>query len=91
MSFREGNIFVSLKVVSEFDRLTRSYSAPIPKIVFMVDGKYVRMPVDPGLMRRLGDFLVKLGTVLDDIEIPYEDVDMGAVKGRLDRFREAIQ
>lgn len=91
MSFREGNIFVALKVVSEFDRQTQSYSDPFPKIVFMVDGKYVRMPVDSELMKRLGEFLVKLGTVLEDVEIPHREVDMDDVRRKLERFREVVQ
>ena len=91
MSFREGNIFVSLKVVSEFDRQTQSYSDPFPKIVFMVDGKYVRMPVDSELMKGLGEFLVKLGTVLEDVEIPQKEIDMDNVRRKFERFREVVQ
>lgn len=90
MSFREGNIFVALKVISEFDRHTRSYSDPLPKIVFMVDGKYVRIPVDSELMKGLGEFLVKLGMVLEDVEIPQKEVDIDDVRRKLRRFREVV-
>lgn len=91
MSFRESSIFVALKVVSEFNRDAQSYSDPVPKIVFMVDGKYVRMPVDSGLMKRLGEFLGKLGTVIEDIEVTRKELDMDDVRRKLDRFREVIQ
>ena len=90
MSFREGNIFVALKVMSEFDRYTRSYSDPLPKIVFMVDGKYVRIPVDSELIKGLGEFLVKLGMVLEDVEIPQKEVDIDDVRRKLRRFREVV-
>lgn len=91
MSFREGNVFVSLKVVSEYDRGSQSYSDPIPKIVFMVDGKYVRMPIDSSLISRLGEFLVKIGSVIDGIEIPRKEVDVDDARRKLERFREVVQ
>ena len=90
MSFREGNIFVALKVIYEFDRYTRSYYDPLPKIVFMVDGKYVRIPVDSELIKGLGEFLVKLGMVLEDVEIPQKEVDIDDVRRKLRRFREVV-
>ena len=44
MSFREGHLFMALKLVTPFDKGSQTYLDPIPKIVLMVDGKYVRGP-----------------------------------------------
>ncbi len=51
----------------------------------------VRMPVDSELMKRLGEFLVKLGTVLEDVEIPHREVDMDDVRRKMERFSEVVQ
>ncbi len=49
-------------MVSSFDKESQSYQQPQPKITCMVDGKYIRMPIDASL--------IKLGDVLEGVEIP---------------------
>ena len=60
MSFREGHLFMALKLVTPFDKGSQTYLDPIPKIVLMVDGKYVRMPVDGNLIGSFGRFLCRM-------------------------------
>ncbi len=76
VSFRKGHVFVALKLVSQYDRESQQYEDPVPKITFLVDGKYVRMPVDSSLLKSLGKFLGDLGDILEGVEVPERSVDI---------------
>ena len=39
LSFREGHVFMALRMVSPFDQNNGTYLDPIPRITFLVDGK----------------------------------------------------
>ena len=74
MSFREGHLFMALKLVTPFDKGSQTYLDPIPKIVLMVDGKYVRMPVDGDLIGSFGSFLCRMSEALEGYgQGPQED------------------
>ena len=90
MSFREGHIYVALKMVSSFDKESQSYQQPQPKITCMVDGKYIRMPIDAPLIKRFGDFLIKLGDVLEGVEIPQREIDMDEVRRKMHSFQQRL-
>ena len=90
MSFRDGHIYAALRMVSPFDKKTQSYQQPEPKITFMVDGKYIRMPIDAPLIKRFGDFLMKLGDVLEGVEIPQKEIDMDEVKRKMRSFQQRL-
>ena len=80
LSFREGHVFMALRMVSPFDQDNGTYLDPIPRITFLVDGKYVRMPVDKNLLKRFGSFMDKLSELLEGIEIPEQELDFEEAK-----------
>lgn len=90
MSFGEGHIYAALKMVSSFDKESQSYQQPQPKITCMVDGKYIRMPIDASLIKRFGDFLIKLGDVLEGVEIPQREIDMDEVRKKMRSFQQRL-
>lgn len=87
---REGHIYAALKMVSSFDKESQSYQQPQPKITCMVDGKYIRMPIDASLIKRFGDFLIKLGDVLEGVEIPQREIDMDEVRKKMRSFQQRL-
>lgn len=87
-SFRQGHISVDLKLVTPYDEAAGRYLRPIPKVVFLVDDRYVRMPVDGHLIRSLGEFLTDLGKIIEGIDLPERRVDVPMV---IDRIMEAMQ
>ena len=90
MSIRRGHVYMALKMVSAFDKDRQEYLEPLPKITFLVDGKYIRMPVDSGLFTELGRFMVNLGDVLRDVRVPEDEVDMEEVRRKLQAFRGTV-
>lgn len=88
MSIRRGHIFLALKMVAAFDKERQEYLELVPRITFLVDGKYIRMPLDSGLFTELGGFMIKLGKVLKDVRIPEDDIDIEEVKRKLQAFKE---
>ena len=83
MSFREGHLFMALKLVTPFDKGSQTYLDPIPKIVLMMDGKYVRMPVDGDLIGSFGRFLCRMSEALEGVEVPKKEIDMDKVLRRM--------
>lgn len=83
MSFREGHLFMALKLVTPFDKVSQTYLDPIPKIVLMVDGKYVRMPVDGDLIGSFGSFLCRMSKALEGVKVPKKEIDMDKVLRRM--------
>ena len=63
-SFEQRNVTVPVKMVSKFDKNGKKYLEPVPRIAFLVSGKYNRIPSDPDFLRDLGSFLVTLGMPL---------------------------
>ena len=76
LSFREGHVYMALKMVSPCDDSTETKFDPIPRIVFLVDGKYVRMPVDRALLKKLGTFMVRLSELLEGVKVPEKEIDL---------------
>ena len=67
---------MALKLVTPFDKVSQTYLDPIPKIVLMVDGKYVRMPVDGDLIGSFGSFLCRMSEALEGVKVPRKEIDM---------------
>ena len=89
MSFKKGPVYMGLKIVSPFNKETQEYEAPIPKVVFLVDGKYVRLPLDSDLFRDWGEFLGKLSAVTDGVRVPEKEVNMKEVMAKLSCLKGA--
>ena len=83
MRFREGHVHMALKLLSFPDDEAGSNRSPVPRITFLVDGKYVRMPPDKVLLEDLGRFMVDLSTVLEGMDIPKKTTDVESVKERI--------
>ncbi|MBQ7701491.1 MAG: hypothetical protein IJT54_03720 [Candidatus Methanomethylophilaceae archaeon] len=84
MSFEEGHVRMSLRMITPFVRDGQIYADPFPKILFLVDGKYVRMPLDSGLLRDLGDFMTRLGAAIEGVDLPGKaEDDIPLVRSRL--------
>lgn len=83
MSFRNGHVYVALRMVMPFDRERNEYADAFPRITFLVDGKYVRMPIDSDLLMSLGSFLMKVGDVLKDVKIPEKEINVEDVRKRI--------
>ena len=74
---------MALKLVTPFDKGSQTYLDPFPKIVLMVDGKYVRMPVDGDLIGSFGSFLCRMSEALEGVEVPKKEIDMDKVLRRM--------
>ena len=90
LSFRKGHVFVALKMVTPYNREEQRYEKPIPKITFLVDGKYVRMPIDSSLLKSLGKFLEDLGDILEGVDVPEQKIDIGAAKRLMSSYVEKV-
>ena len=88
LSFQRGNIYMGLKLVSEYDKSAGRYKEPVPKITLMFDGKYVRMPIDSSLIRDFSRFLGSLAEVVDGVDVRHEE-DPEEVNRRIEEFRRA--
>ena len=91
MSFRNGHVYVALKMVMPFDRERNEYAEAFPRITFLVDGKYVRMPIDSDLLVSLGRFLMKMGDALEGVEIPEKEIDIEDVRNRILELTGGLQ
>ena len=87
MSFRQGNARVELRLITPFDETLGRYLRPIPKVVFLVDDKYVRIPVDGRFITDLWEFLIDLGRVIEGIGVSGNKIDVDGIIGRI---REAM-
>jgi len=83
MSFRNGHVYVALRMVTPFDREKNEYADAFPRITFLVDGKYIRMPIDSDLLTSLGSFLMKMGDVLEGVRIPEKEINVEDVRNRI--------
>ena len=87
LSFREGHVYMALKMVSTFDEVNKVYKDPIPRVTFLVDGKYVRMPTDRRLLRKLGEFMVSVSDLLEGVDIPENNLDLDRARREIDRIK----
>ena len=87
LSFREGYVFMALRMVSPFDKDRGTYLDSIPRITFLVDGKYVRMPVNKNLLKRFGTFMVKLSDLLEGIDVPEQELDFEEAKRVISEYK----
>ncbi len=89
MSIRTGNAYMALKLVSPYDKQAQTYLDPVPRITFIVDGKYVRLPFDSGILKDLGNFMVSVGEAITGVEIPRDKPDMERIGALMQQFRNA--
>ena len=90
LSYRKGHVYVALRIVTPYDKEKQQYAEPMPKIVFLVDGKYVRMPIDSSLLKSLGKFLIDLGEVVEGVDVPEVNIDVESAKKMLFSCTEKV-
>lgn len=82
MSFREGHLFMALKLVTPFDKGSQT-SGPDSEDCPHGGRKYVRMPVDGDLIGSFGSFLCRMSEALEGVEVPKKEIDMDKVLRRM--------
>ena len=83
MSFRDGSVYMALRLVTPYDKDTQQYIEPVPKLVFVVNGKYVKLPMDSGLLDRFGVFMTKVAQAVQGVEVREPEIDMDAVMEKM--------
>jgi|GEM_PF-2130923 len=61
-AFDKGNIRMFFRSVVPYNKETGCYEEPLLRLVTLVDGKYVRVPLDPGLLKEWGAFVQQVST-----------------------------
>ena len=90
MSFRDGDIYIALRLVSFFDKDPQEYQRPVPKITFFVDGKYIHILMDSKWLRKFGEFIIGLSEVIDSVDVDTNSdarIDIESLKRKMEQFR----
>lgn len=91
VSFKGENMYMGLKLVSEYDKEKGEYLPPVPRMTFTVDGKYVRIPMDYHWLKRFATFISDLADIIKDVDVRYtgDGVNVGKEEAMrlLDEFR----
>ena len=81
--FSMSPVYMGLKIVADYDKEAQQYEQARPGIVLIIGGKPVWVPPEASLMKSWGRFMIELGTLLEEIEIPREEIDIEAIKARI--------
>ncbi|MBO4357382.1 MAG: hypothetical protein J5813_04345, partial [Candidatus Methanomethylophilaceae archaeon] len=65
MQFSSGPIYMDLRTVSEYDKVLQDYKPPVPKIVLLVNNKFVGLPFDSELLKEFGSFVRDVGEAIE--------------------------
>ena len=83
LSYKRGHVYMALKMVSPYDKEKQTYGGAFPRITFLVDGRYVRLPLDSDELKDLGAFITRVGEALEGIDVPDSRLDMDAIRNRI--------
>ena len=83
MSFKRGRIFMALKMVSPFIKEKNEYGEAFPRITFLVDGRYVRLPIESDTLQELGSFMMKMGKALEGVKVSDDELNMDRIRDRI--------
>ena len=83
LSYKKGHVYMALKMVTPFDRNINDYGEPFPRITFLVDGRYVRMPLESDTLQELGQFMTKVGKSLEGVKVPDDSISIATVRDRI--------
>ena len=83
LSYKKGHVYMALKMVTPFDREKHNYGEPFPRITFLVDGRYVRIPLESDTLQELGEFMTKVGKSLEGVKIPDDSISIAAARERI--------
>ena len=83
LSYKKGHVYMALKMVTPFDREINDYREPFPRITFLVDGRYVRLPLESDTLQELGQFMTKVGKSLEGVKVPDDSISVAAARDRI--------
>ena len=83
LSYKKGPVYMALKMVTPYDSENQTYGRAFPRITFLVDGRYIRMPLDSDELKELGAFISKVGEALEGVDIPDDRMYMDAIRRRI--------
>jgi hypothetical protein len=86
MSFSHGTVYMDLRLVREYDIAKQDYGEPIPKIILLVNNKFVPIPFDSVFLKQFGDFVASIGEVIEDVKLPEEKVTVEEAKEKMRKF-----
>ena len=69
MHFSSGPIYMDLRTVSEYDKVLQDYKTPVPKIVLLVNNKFVGLPFDSEILKEFGSFVRDVGEAIEGVRI----------------------
>ena len=83
LSYKKGHVYMALNMVTPFDRNINDYGEPFPRITFLVDGRYVRLPLESDTLQELGEFMTKVGKSLEGVKVPDDSISIAAARDRI--------
>ena len=83
LSYKKGHVYMALTMVTPFDREINDYGEPFPRITFLVDGRYVRLPLETDTLQELGEFMTKVGKSLEGVKVPDDSISVAAARDRI--------
>ena len=83
LSYKKGHVYMALKMVTPFDREINDYGEPFPRITFLVDGRYVRLPLESDILQELGEFMTKVGKSLEGVKVHDDSISVAAARDRI--------
>ena len=86
MSFSHGTVYMDLRLVREYDIAKQDYGEPIPKIILLVNNKFVPIPFDSVFLKQFGNFVASIGEVIEDVKLPEEKFTVEEAKEKMRKF-----
>ena len=80
MKFHTGRLFVNLNLVADYSVKEQEYDPPEPRLNLSMGEKRVWLPTDSETIRLLGEFLVSVSSVLEDMDFPHKEYDIEEIR-----------
>lgn len=92
LTFRDGNVYLGLKIVSKYDPNTGIRKDPVPRITFSVNEKFMELPHNGEWWRNFADFTVKMAEAMDGVDISTSivEADVGYAKAAMAKYRNKV-
>ena len=80
---QEGAHLHGLEDGFSFVKEKNEYGEAFPRITFLVDGRYVRLPIESDTLQELGSFIMKMGKALEGVKVPDDELNMDRIRDRI--------
>ena len=74
---------MGLKMVQDYDKDKPQYKQAEPRIVLSINGDYQWVPLDSYLFKKWGEFLINLGTLVEEVEDPRKEIDVEEARRKM--------